>query len=214
MIGTDRVVTAAHCIDPAGPYQAQPSSIEVIVAQTSMCAGEDASLGKAAYGYCKGTDLIDTSPNGTGQPFATGSRISVASISLHPQADVSNFYDDVAILTLARPVPAELVVTLADPEGAAVTDTGFSKPEGWGPNTPTSVFGWGATYYGQISQPNVLNMAGGNVNGVPILPRLDDLECAKRFGAEFRAGDMLCAGSRTGRSGRLTPARATPAARS
>ncbi|MBO9531547.1 MAG: serine protease [Solirubrobacteraceae bacterium] len=199
VIGTNRVVTAAHCIDPAGPYQAQPSSIEVVVSQTSMCAGEDNSLGKAAYGYCTSGDVND--PLSAGAPFTKGLRIGVAAISLHPQADVSRYYDDVAILTLKDAVPATLAVALADPAGANVSDDAtISEPEGWGPGTPTYVFGWGAEYSGATTQPNVMRVAGGNLNGNARLPRVPDSVCgaADRLGSDFRAEDMLCAGSANG----------------
>ncbi|MFT4034101.1 MAG: serine protease [Patulibacter sp.] len=205
IVGPHRVLTAAHCIDPAGAYQASASSIEVVVNATSLCAGESNSTGSAAYGYCTDADLYHDRV----LPYRTGSRLPVTAISLHPQANVATYDDDVALLTVAADAahgfpdgfPSSSIVTLASAAGGAQTDTlRSSAPEGWGPGTPAYVFGWGTTSAGSTSQQNVMYMAGGGYAGVSHLPLVADEVCgaADRLGSAFHADSMLCAGSPDG----------------
>lgn len=188
LVAPDRVLTAAHCIDPGGENQATAASIEVIVGQTSMCAGLTAST---TGGWCSASDTTN---------FSAGQRIPVTSISLHPQADVTNYYDDVALLTLASAASTS-PMPLVDPSGATATDDGTSgTAEAWGPNTRTYVFGWGLMSETAFSQPTLMRWAGGGNPSSPNLPRLSDTTCGdvSRLGTKFRASDMLCAGSPDG----------------
>lgn len=184
LIAPTRVLTAAHCIDPAGQNQATPSSIDVVVGQTSL----------AATGCVPGPGV--TCPTDTA--YAVGSRLPVAAISLHELTNASRYQYDVAILTLAQPVPAPLESAIVAPiasAGATVADLDVLPnisvtPEAWGPGTDAYVYGWGLRAEGEnFSAPNVLFKGGG-----PMMERLSDAECTARHGAAFRATDMLCAG--------------------
>ncbi|MEH3054277.1 MAG: serine protease [Patulibacter minatonensis] len=187
LVSATRVVTAAHCIDPAGEYQATPSAIEVVVGQTSLCAGV------AVSSWCVASDV-------TG--FTQGQRLGVAAISLHPNANVEKYYDDVALLTLASPVTVtSAFVAPVTPGGATTVDAGSeSTADAWGAGLRTWVLGWGLTSESAFRQPNVLNYAGMGTVAAPGLPRLSDATCGDptRLGSAYRAQDMLCAGSQTG----------------
>lgn len=189
LIAPDRVLTAAHCIDPGGDNQATPGSIEVVLGQASMCAGV------AISSIC---------PSGDVTGFRVGERIPVSAISLHPQADIQpsigRYYYDVALLTLAAPSSAP-PLAIAAPEGAEQPDGGTeATADAWGDGLRTFVFGWGLRNAAHIWQPNVMHWAGGDVQGTPRLPRLSDTICGSpsRLGSSFRAADMLCAGSPDG----------------
>lgn len=185
VIGTNRVLTAAHCIDPAGRSQLTPSGVEVIVDQTSMCAGLPASL---------------ACPQGDVTGFLTGQRYAVTEISMHPLADVEHYYDDVAVLTLAGSLDPALVMDLVDESGQDAVDNGTPSTAGaWGPGTRLYAFGWGTTCW-NCGQANVMRWAGGGTTGSPQLPRQADAVCGdpSRYAGDFRARDMLCAGKTTG----------------
>lgn len=185
LIAANRVLTAAHCIDPSGRHQLTPSATEVILGQTSMCAGEAVSL---------------TCPIGDITGFSQGTRLGVTSISVHPMADVEHYYDDVAILTLAGSVDPAHAVPLVDESGQDAVDNGTPATAGaWGPGTRLYAFGWGTTCW-NCGQANVLRWTGGGSINSPQLPRQADTTCGdlSRYGADFRARDMLCAGKTTG----------------
>ncbi len=187
VIAPNRVLTAAHCIEPTGRRQLSAEGVEVIVGQTSMCAGLPVSL------RCPAGDV-----NG----FLTGSRIKVTEISMHPQADVDRYYDDVALLTLAASVDPADVIALVDESGQSAPDSGTPSTAGaWGPGTRLYAFGWGTTCW-NCGQSNVMRWAGGGQLSTPNLPRQADSVCAdpSRYGTDFRARDMLCAGKVTGTS--------------
>lgn len=190
LIAADRVLTAAHCIDPGGPNEATASSFDVLVGQTSLA-------GAATSGY------------------TAGSRIPVSQISLHSQADVANLRFDVAILTLAEPVPSHLqgaIVQPVVPSGESVApptnenlgvDPTSLLASGWGVGTNGFAFGWGkanASGYDKVTSapasgfyPDVLRWVG-SVSGGATLERLPDTYCAGRYPGEFQPADMLCAG--------------------
>ena len=204
LIAPDRVLTAAHCIDPSGPNQATPSSIEVLVGQTSLAADGCVTV---TYRPCS-TDS-DVSK------FTRGKRIAVSSISLHQKADVDRgfYYYDLAQLKLAEPVPVELQDAIVAPvastgetlpnvdSGTAVSDT----PDAWSAGTDGFVFGWGVnTEYTTNNNKhsvlpdedvtrwqtvNVLMKGGGS-----LMKRLADDTCRGRLGTSYRSEDMLCMG--------------------
>lgn len=185
VIAENRVLTAAHCIDPGGRSQLSPSGVEVIIDQTSMCAGLPISLA------CPANDV-----NG----FLAGERYAVTQISVHPMADVERYYDDVAILTLAGSVDPALVMGLVDDSGQNAVDDGTPATAGaWGPGTRLYAFGWGTTCW-NCGQANVLRWAGGGTIPSPQIPRQSDATCGdpSRYGTDFRAADMICAGKTTG----------------
>lgn len=189
LVSPTRVLTAAHCIDPGGANQATAASIQVVANQTSMCAGV-----VVLSTYCKQADV-------TG--FTEGQRIDVSSISLHPQADVAQFHDDVALLTLAQPVANARPLALVASSGENSTDDGTATTaDAWGPGTRTFVAGWGLLDENDTIQPSVLQWAGlGTTPPTPaVLPRLSDATCGDvaRLDTDFRAADMLCAGSPDG----------------
>jgi hypothetical protein len=187
LISPTRVLTAAHCIDPTGPNQATPDSIDVLINQTSL----------AATGCVPSSSPPVTCPTDTN--FDVGTRIHVADISLHTLANVDHYFYDVAQLTLAAPIPDALDDAIVDPvptSGENVADGGLAMnnaitPDAWGPGTPTWVFGWGLQYAGDPGYlaPNVMRKGGGLK-----MQRLTDAECAARDGGQFRAEDMLCVG--------------------
>ncbi len=217
LIARNRVLTAAHCIDPGGEGQATADAIDVLVGQTS----------RAAIGCTTNCGTSD---------FARrlGVRMRVSDISLHTNTDIlqeggstDHFYYDVAVLTLSggqdfslpagqTPPPTDnlqlgvperylpAIVAPVAASGENETDltgtTGYSfpatspTPDGWGPETDTAdgvdtfVFGWGATQAGG-SVVNVMRRGGGDK-----MERLTDETCAERYPGDFRAGDMLCVG--------------------
>lgn len=173
LVGPDRVLTAAHCIDPGGPNEVAAEDLDVVVGQTSLA------------------------PGGT---FTAGARIRVAEISLHQLADVENFRYDVAQLILSERIPTSLDAAIVAPvtaEGAFQADAPASlretstTPGAWGPGTDAYVFGWGRTSTNGPS-PNILRWAGTSASG---MQRLDDATCASRHGSDYSAADMLCAGT-------------------
>ncbi len=200
LVAADRVLTAAHCIDPAGVHQATPSSIEVVVGQTSLCAGEDVSIGKPAASFCSASDLFDADPD-AGGTFDPGTRIGVRAISLHPQADVSRYFDDVALLTLSEDVDPELAVPLVASSGETATDDGTpATAEAWGPGTRTYVMGWGYRKLDRHAPAERPALGRRRPRREPAHARLSDATCGDptRLGNNFRASDMLCVGSPNG----------------
>jgi secreted trypsin-like serine protease len=193
VIATNRVLTAAHCVDPGGREQLTPSSVEVIVGQTSLCAGA------AISPVCPASDV---NVNGNAlTPYATGRRLAVSAISLHPLADVDHYYGDVAILTLAGTVdPSEVMPVVSEAGANAVSDTTPATADAWGADTPMYVLGWGTVCWSgsQCGQSNVLRWSGGSSGANALLPRQTDAYCASAYGSAFRSSDMLCAGATTG----------------
>ncbi|MDO9356007.1 MAG: trypsin-like serine protease [Solirubrobacteraceae bacterium] len=182
-----RVLTAAHCIDPAGPNQATADSIDVLIDQASLCA-------QAGGSGCSAEEIARR----------VGVRKHVAGISLHKQADIQqlglgtdHFYYDLAILTLDGPLPAQYESAVVKPVASAGENLPESSgnPDAWGPETgatdgvDTYVAGWGLTSETSPSAPNVMRFGGGTT-----MERLADPTCAQRYPGEFRADDMLCIG--------------------
>lgn len=197
LIGRDRVLTAAHCIDPNGPNQATPDAIDVLIGQTSLSTD-----GCPAPSY----NVRPCTVTGTKR----GERIAIRAISLHPRADVQSGYRfDLAVLTLEHEVsPAydAAIVSPVESSGEQLLDvpilgTGNAEtPEAWAPGTPLSVLGWGATgqQYAQSVDPPMtaypvrLQSATGGTTS-PYMRRLADTTCRDRLSG-FRVDDMLCVG--------------------
>lgn len=207
LIAPDRVLTATHCtFEPAGdgdesqpPQSLPPGAIDVLVGQTSLRAIE-----------CQGT-CGDNGPT----DFTPGVRIPVSQISRHPQTDVENLRYDVAILTLAVPVPVPLQAAIVSPVGPlgemvappsdehAPVDPLSDQATGWGVGTNTYAFGWGKknrANYSQVTSsslswewPDVMQWVGQPTGGPPMERQPDDY-CQLRYGGEFHANDMFCAG--------------------
>lgn len=185
LIGRDRVLTAAHCIDPAGANQATADSLDVVVGQASLAATGCAPNASATPPIVCGPDTNRV----------VGTRIPVADISLHSKADIvalggdtDRFFYDVALLTLASPIPSALEPAIVAPVVPA-GENAVNGADGWGPGTDTFVFGWGLLSEGAFSAPNVMRRGGG-----VFMKRLADAECSTRHSGEFRSEDMLCAG--------------------
>ncbi len=199
LIALDRVLTAAHCIDPSGPNQATAEALDVVVGQASLSASG-----------------CPVRPDGTPKPFTRpctqsgtpGERVGVAQISLHEKANVSGYRYDLAILTLEHPVDRDrflpAVVSPVESGGETQNDIYMpglavsTTPEAWAPGTPLWAFGWGATGNrfdpgsspGPSSYPTMLYKGGGQT-----MQRLADATCEARHGSSnFRADDMLCVG--------------------
>lgn len=103
-----------------------------------------------------------------------GTVSDVTNVWVHPEygSDGSNY--DVAVLTLAAPVeqaPAELATAADDPEYA--------------PGTEVTTLGWGNTTEGGEQSDHLMKVA---------VPVTSDEECTTAYGAEYKAGGMVCAG--------------------
>lgn len=185
LIARDRVLTAAHCIDPAGKNQATADSLDVIIGQASLAATGCVPNALAAPPI---TCAQDTNR-------VVGTRIQVADISLHTRADIvqaggaeDHFYYDVAQLTLSQPIPPAYESAIVAPVAASGENT-IGTAESWGAGTDTFVFGWGLLAEGAFSAPNVMRRGGG-----VYMKRLTDAECGARHPGEFRSEDMVCVG--------------------
>lgn len=106
---------------------------------------------------------------------AAGQRIAVAAIASHPQVDLLNLRNDVALLRLASPAagaPIRLV---------AAGDEGF-----WTPGTIAKAIGWGQLHANRPYVPDPLFETD-----VPIVA---DSDCTVAYGRFFDARSMICAG--------------------
>lgn len=202
LIALDRVLTAAHCIDPSGPNQATADALDVVVGQASLSAS--------------GCPLR---PDGTPKPFTRpctqsgtpGERVGVKQISLHEKANVTGYRYDLAVLTLEHPVSSErfsdALVSPVAAAGEAVEDEYVpglqvsTTPEAWAPGTQLWAFGWGATGSrfdpgsspSPANYPTMLFKGGGQT-----MQRLTDATCEARHGSSsFRSEDMLCVGQQS-----------------
>lgn len=224
LVAPNRVLTAAHCIEPNGPRQATASSLEVVIGQTSLVAsGVGGSCPAVKQRPCSAADHPD---------WAAGTRIGVAAISLHAKADVDKGYFDydLAVLTLEAPVPEQYLSAIVEPvlsEGEGLPDGGIVPgsqsiggialtPDAWAPGTNAYVFGWGVTrgvsssYFVSTDEEeqgllttqlttNVLTKGGGVDPATgPMMERLTDGECASRLNSisstPYKASSMLCVG--------------------
>lgn len=146
LIAPDRVLTAAHCAAPGLPL---PKALTVTFGRSDM------------------------SDSG-------GTTVGVSAIRVHPGFRVSLFdgdltyHDDVAVLTLDRPM-ALPTVEIAAPHG----DSG-------------TVVGWGATSDADESNTRLHSAT---------VPLVGDAACATAYGAEFDPGEAFCAGSATADTG-------------
>lgn len=196
LVAHDRVLTAAHCIDPTGPNQATPDAIDVLVGQTSLSAEGCPAPSYNVRPCTKGGTII-------------GERIGIREISLHARANIQAGYRfDLAVLTLEHPVSSRFdgaIVNTVASEGETMTDVGVVgnnnavTPEAWAPGTTLSVFGWGATgtQYAPSVDPAMsaypTAMQYTRANGSVYMKRLTDSVCSNRLSG-FRAEDMLCVG--------------------
>lgn len=198
LIAHDRVLTAAHCIDPSGLNQATPDSIDVVVGRTDLAAG----------GCPKANPWIRPCTSNGG---VLGERSHVRAISLHAKANVEAGYRyDLAVLTLETPMSAAFDNAIISPvasEGETLKDIAISgtnnasTPEAWSPGTSLMALGWGATGT-QIAPkvdpaitayPTKLRYARGD-RFSSYMRRLKDSTCETRYLVEFHADDMLCVG--------------------
>lgn len=85
---------------------------------------------------------------------------------------------DVAVLTLATPMP------YAAAKYAASSDTGLYEP-----GTTARILGWGTT---------VRNGPSSNQLRTATVPLVSDTECQNSYGSDFVASDMVCAGHSSG----------------
>jgi secreted trypsin-like serine protease len=214
LVSPTRVVTAAHCIDPTGPLQATPGSLDVVVGRVSLIPfGNGAAT--ADHSVCLpliGSVPTDCSSGDTNYAPVdapgsnTGQRFTVSDISLHSKADVSNYRYDVAQLTLSQPAPAAAVIQdIVQPAWEAPwltggpNDTLTARP-GWAADGKTSwmVSGWGLTNASNnLSAPTWKRSAP--------LDRLTDSACNEAYGADYISADMLCAGVAQAISGGKDP---------
>jgi trypsin len=118
------------------------------------------------------TDLLSTQ----------GKEIRVRSVWVNPRYDTATNAGDFAVLTLAEPVSARAVITMAGPGDRA-----------YRPGTGAVVYGWGDTT-GAAAYARSLHAAR-----VRVLP---DAQCERAYpgGAQgrYRPGVMLCAGEPAG----------------
>ncbi|WP_019926681.1 serine protease [Nocardia sp. BMG111209] len=141
LIAPDQVITAAHCAVLA---QETPDAL------TATFGRDD--LGGGGGGITVGVKNIRIDPR---------FRVSIFDSDL-------TYHHDLAILTLAQPVPVA-PVAVASPHG----ETG-------------TVVGWGATADG--------DWANARLHTVTV-PLASDADCAAAYGTEFDAGEAFCAGS-------------------
>ncbi|MCT4352501.1 serine protease [Streptomyces sp. Je 1-79] len=111
-----------------------------------------------------------------------GREIRVSGTWISPEYDPTANTNDLAVLTLASPLPQSYVITPALPGDAAET-----------PGTAADVYGWGDTT-GRGTYASALRSARVQV--------LSDSACERAypsgFGAAYRADTMLCAGDPQG----------------
>lgn len=111
-----------------------------------------------------------------------GSEVRVGSVRIDPAYDPASHVSDLAVLTLARPLPARYAVRPADPGTEALA-----------PGTSATVYGWGDTT-GQGAYAPSLRSAAVTV--------LADSDCERAYpggsGGRYAASTMLCAGDPRG----------------
>ncbi len=204
LIAADRVLTAAHCIDPDGIYQATAADLQVVVGQTSLCAGQPVTRPRPNR-----PRRVCTTTNTT---MAQGQRLNVSEISIHPSANVLRDPDgnstsiryDAAILTLAHRSPINAprrnradhrsgADQRNDPDNAS-SPGNWATPRAWGPSTGTYVFGGASSSPRSGTGDHEVGRRRRDADNKPSMPRLADGLCAQRLGSAFQFDDMLCAG--------------------
>jgi secreted trypsin-like serine protease len=146
LVAPAKVVTAAHCVDFLRPL---PNLV-------------NATFGRG--------DLSKKD----------GESVQVKSIWVDPDFKETAFkgetveHNDVAVLTLSRPVTDRLALPLIGRGGAYPT------------NVPAQVYGWGTT-----SETDLFN---SRLRGAQI-PVVPDDRCAAAYGSSFDKKDMVCAGA-------------------
>jgi trypsin len=154
VVGRTTVLTAAHCLDRAvlGGPAEQLKDLKVITGRTDLLSDRG------------------------------GQEITVRSTWVNPAYDSVSNIGDFAVLSLARPLPADSVIAMAPPGDPAYTAGGVATVYGWGDVS-------GAGEY-----PSDLRAAR-----VRVLP---DALCEEAYpgGADgtYDAGSMLCAGEPEG----------------
>ncbi|MFD3485881.1 S1 family peptidase [Streptomyces sp. NPDC058665] len=142
--------------------------------------------------HCMGRDVLGVKPEdvtdlrviaGREELRGKGGReVRVGSVRIDPAYDPATHASDLAVLTLAEPLPARYTVRPADPGSEALA-----------PGTPAKVFGWGDTS-GRGAYASALRSAPVTV--------LADSECERAYpggsGGRYEASTMLCAGDPDG----------------
>ncbi|MFI6084740.1 S1 family peptidase [Streptomyces sp. NPDC051217] len=142
--------------------------------------------------HCMGRDVLGVKPEdvsdlrviaGREELRGKGGReVRVGSVRIDPAYDPATHASDLAVLTLAEPLPARYAVRPADPGSEALA-----------PGTPAKVYGWGDTT-GQGKYASALRSAPVAV--------LADSECERAYpggsGGRYEASTMLCAGDPKG----------------
>jgi secreted trypsin-like serine protease len=142
--------------------------------------------------HCMGRDVLGAGPGRTADlrviagrerlRSAGGREVAVQSVKVDPAYDPASNAADIAVLTLADPLPAGYTIQPAEPGGTASA-----------PGTPATVFGWGDTT-GNANYADTLRSAA-----VTVLP---DSNCERAYptplGSRYQASSMLCAGDPLG----------------
>ncbi|GGP86470.1 S1 family peptidase [Streptomyces melanogenes] len=149
LVGPDKVLTAAHCL----------------------------ARGGLDVPYEEADDLMVIAERGDMESPA-GTEVPLAGMWVNPGYDTGTHAGDVAVLTLAHPLPAHSAILMAQAGDRAYT-----------PGTTAEVYGWGdTTGYGDYSP--TLRAAR-----VQVLP---DATCQEAYAGSpdgtFTADSMLCAG--------------------
>jgi hypothetical protein len=149
LIAPRRVLTARHCVS-----RTLPRNIRVV-------------YGKQRLSQYTSSDLRQVS------------EISEAPSTTGPQSpDEMSLDDDVAIVTLAQPAPADRVIRIVGVDGSA--DDAL-----WAPATRLRVSGWGQLQPDGYD-PDVLQAAD--------IERRSDYDCEQAYGSSFDALTQFCAG--------------------
>ncbi|MEN8652404.1 serine protease [Streptomyces sp. 21So2-11] len=153
LVAPNKVVTAAHCV-----------SQDVLGVPLGRLPDLRVVAGRS--------DLRETG----------GQEIPVSGVRINPEYDVSTNSGDLAVLTLARALPADQAVAIAGKGDAA-----------YEPGTAAVVYGWGDTT-GRGTYPYALRAAP-----VSVLP---DAACERAYpgftNGRYTAATMLCAGDPAG----------------
>jgi secreted trypsin-like serine protease len=121
LIAQDWVLTAAHCVPGT-----QPAEVDVFVGSNVLPSG------------------------GGGAPTAGGARIHVRDIIVHDAYDPATSDNDIALLRLQGPAPADLATAIP---ATAELDAKYAMPLG-----DAVVIGWGATTEGGNTTPQLMRV--------------------------------------------------------
>lgn len=122
----------------------------------------------------RAADLDVLAGSHTLAPGGGGLRVPVRKVRIHPGFEARTFVNDVAILQLGTNLPFEVIPTIQPGQGPLAT-----------PGTMATVTGWGAT--------NENGFRSVTLREVDV-PILSNAQCASKYGSDYRAVPMLCAG--------------------